>query len=30
LQEIYCKDRGRRARGLQVEFTDVDHIDFDL
>jgi transcriptional regulator with XRE-family HTH domain len=30
LQEIYFKDRGRRAHGLLVEFTDVEHIEFDL
>ncbi|KAF4406159.1 MULTISPECIES: DNA-binding protein [Streptomyces] len=30
LQEIYFKDRGRRARGLLVEFTDIDYIDVDL
>ncbi|MFE9637203.1 telomere-protecting terminal protein Tpg [Streptomyces sp. NPDC006463] len=30
LQEVYFKDRGRRAGGLLVEFTDVDHIEFDL
>jgi hypothetical protein len=30
LQEIYFKDRGRRAGGLLVEFTDVEHIDFDI
>ncbi|MFD6231332.1 telomere-protecting terminal protein Tpg [Streptomyces sp. NPDC060232] len=30
LQEIYFKDRGRRAGGLLVEFTDIDHIEFDL
>lgn len=29
-QEIYFKDRGRRAGGLLVEFTDVDHIDVQL
>lgn len=29
-QEIYFKDRGRRATGLLVEFTDVDHIDVQL
>ncbi|MFD6184874.1 telomere-protecting terminal protein Tpg [Streptomyces goshikiensis] len=29
-QEIYFKDRGRRANGLLVEFTDVDHIDVQL
>ncbi|MET7718899.1 XRE family transcriptional regulator [Streptomyces sp. NPDC005407] len=30
LQEIYFKDRGRRAAGLLVEFTDVDYIEVDL
>ncbi|MFF5985093.1 telomere-protecting terminal protein Tpg [Streptomyces olindensis] len=30
LQEIYFKDRGRRAQGLLVEFTDVEHLEFDL
>lgn len=30
LQEIYFKDHGRRAQGLQVEFTDVDYIEFEL
>ncbi|MGX1887286.1 telomere-protecting terminal protein Tpg [Streptomyces sp. NPDC055287] len=30
LQEIYFKDRGRRAGGLLVEFTDLEHIEFDL
>jgi hypothetical protein len=30
LQEIYFKDRGRRAQGLLVEFTDIDHIDVEL
>ncbi|MFD8982003.1 telomere-protecting terminal protein Tpg [Streptomyces sp. NPDC059564] len=29
-QEIYFKDRGRRASGLLVEFTDIDHIDVQL
>ncbi|MET8646445.1 XRE family transcriptional regulator [Streptomyces sp. NPDC004074] len=29
LQEIYFKDRGRRADGLTVEFTDIDYIDVD-
>ncbi|WP_095756362.1 telomere-protecting terminal protein Tpg [Streptomyces xinghaiensis] len=27
LQEIYFKDRGRRAQDLRVEFTDIDYID---
>jgi hypothetical protein len=30
LQEIYFKDRGRRAAGLLVEFTDVEDVEFDL
>ncbi|MEI5007398.1 XRE family transcriptional regulator [Streptomyces sp. PmtA] len=30
LQEEYFKDRGRRAAGLSVEFTDVDYVEFDL
>ncbi|MFF7680968.1 telomere-protecting terminal protein Tpg [Actinacidiphila glaucinigra] len=30
LQEIYFRDRGRRAAGLEVEFTDIDYIDFEL
>ncbi|MDX2710106.1 XRE family transcriptional regulator, partial [Streptomyces sp. PA03-6a] len=30
LQEIYFRDRGRRATGLEVEFTDIDYIDFEL
>ncbi|CAL9280121.1 XRE family transcriptional regulator [Streptomyces olindensis] len=30
LQEIYFKDHGRRAQGLLVEFTDVEHLEFDL
>jgi hypothetical protein len=29
LQEIYFKDRDRRALGLLVEFTDIDYLDFD-
>ncbi|MFJ9473067.1 telomere-protecting terminal protein Tpg [Streptomyces caniferus] len=29
LQEIYFKDRGRRASGLLVEFTDIDYIEVD-
>ncbi|MET8205893.1 XRE family transcriptional regulator [Streptomyces sp. NPDC005373] len=29
LQEIYFKDRGRRARGLLVDFTDIDYLDVD-
>jgi transcriptional regulator with XRE-family HTH domain len=27
LQEVYFKDRGRRAQGLEVEFTDIDYIE---
>ncbi|GAA3381253.1 hypothetical protein GCM10020367_71810 [Streptomyces sannanensis] len=27
LQEIYFKDDGRRAQGLEVEFTDIDYFD---
>ncbi|QNP66758.1 telomere-protecting terminal protein Tpg [Streptomyces genisteinicus] len=30
LQEIYFKDGGRRAHGLAVEFTDVEHIEFEI
>lgn len=30
LQEIYFKDRGRRADGLQVEFTDIDYVEMDF
>ncbi|MFF4188268.1 telomere-protecting terminal protein Tpg [Streptomyces sp. NPDC001691] len=29
LQEIYFKDRGRRARDLMVEFTDIDYVELD-
>ncbi|MFJ8313271.1 MULTISPECIES: telomere-protecting terminal protein Tpg [unclassified Streptomyces] len=29
LQEIYFKDRGRRARDLTVEFTDIDYVELD-
>ncbi|MFI6475204.1 telomere-protecting terminal protein Tpg [Streptomyces sp. NPDC050516] len=29
LQEIYFQDRGRRARDLQVEFTDIDYVELD-
>ncbi|RPF39351.1 hypothetical protein [Streptomyces sp. TLI_185] len=29
LQEIYFKDRGRRAHGLLVDFTDLDYLDVD-
>ncbi|SHM24882.1 telomere-protecting terminal protein Tpg [Actinacidiphila paucisporea] len=30
LQEIYSKDRGRRAHDLEVEFTDIDYIELDF
>ncbi|MEU6032989.1 helix-turn-helix domain-containing protein [Streptomyces tauricus] len=30
LQEIYFKDRGQRASGLQVAFTDIDYIELDF
>lgn len=30
LQEQYFKDNGRRATGLQVEFTDLDYIEMSL
>ncbi|MCX4970582.1 XRE family transcriptional regulator [Streptomyces sp. NBC_00654] len=30
LQEQYFKDRGRRAEGLQVEFTDIDYVELDF
>ncbi|MDC2960405.1 XRE family transcriptional regulator [Streptomyces gilvifuscus] len=30
LQEIYFKDRGQRAPGLQVAFTDIDYIELDF
>ncbi|MFG2527031.1 telomere-protecting terminal protein Tpg [Streptomyces sp. NPDC048516] len=30
LQEIYFKDRGRRASGLLVEFTDIDYVELDF
>ncbi|NUP40045.1 MAG: XRE family transcriptional regulator [Streptomyces sp.] len=29
LQEMYFKDRGRRAQGLEVEFTDIDYVELD-
>ncbi|WP_411137977.1 telomere-protecting terminal protein Tpg [Streptomyces sp. C10] len=29
LQEVYFKDRGRRADGLLVEFTDIDYVELD-
>ncbi|MEV0494487.1 telomere-protecting terminal protein Tpg [Streptomyces atratus] len=30
LQEQYFKDRGRRAEGLLVEFTDIDYVELDF
>ncbi|MEU3039254.1 telomere-protecting terminal protein Tpg [Streptomyces griseoaurantiacus] len=30
LGEMYFRDGGRRAHGLEVEFTDVEHLQFDL
>ncbi|MFI6254426.1 telomere-protecting terminal protein Tpg [Streptomyces sp. NPDC051016] len=30
LQDMYFRDGGRRAGDLEVEFTDIDYIDFDL
>ncbi|MET8128216.1 XRE family transcriptional regulator [Streptomyces sp. NPDC005065] len=30
LQEVYFRDGGRRAAGLLVEYTDLEHIEFDL
>jgi transcriptional regulator with XRE-family HTH domain len=30
LQEIYFKDRGRRAQGLEVEFTDIDYVELEF
>ncbi|MEU5811611.1 MULTISPECIES: telomere-protecting terminal protein Tpg [unclassified Streptomyces] len=30
LQETYFKDHGRRAQGLLVEYTDLEHVEFDL
>ncbi len=30
LGEMYFRDGGRRAAGLQVQFTDVEHVQFDL
>ncbi|MEU5716166.1 XRE family transcriptional regulator [Streptomyces sp. NPDC020403] len=30
LQEQYFKDGGRRAQGLQVEFTDIDYMEIDF
>ncbi|WP_432584915.1 XRE family transcriptional regulator [Streptomyces sp. HD1123-B1] len=30
LGETYFRDNGRRAHGLEVEFTDLEHVEFDL
>ncbi|MFL4910889.1 telomere-protecting terminal protein Tpg [Streptomyces sp. MMS24-I2-30] len=30
LGEVYFRDGGRRATGLEVQFTDVEHVEFDL
>lgn len=30
LGEVYFRDGGRRAHGLQVELTDIEHLEFDL
>ncbi|WP_181383808.1 hypothetical protein [Streptomyces sp. NWU339] len=30
LGEVYFRDGGSRAHGLAVEFTDVEHVEFDL
>ncbi|MFG2302622.1 telomere-protecting terminal protein Tpg [Actinacidiphila glaucinigra] len=30
LQEIYFQDRGRRAQGLRVDFTDIDYVEFEF
>ncbi len=30
LGEVYFRDSGRRAHGLEVELTDVEQLDFDL
>nr|WP_236076397.1 XRE family transcriptional regulator [Streptomyces coffeae] len=30
LGEMYFRDNGRRAHGLEVEFTDLEHVEFDL
>ncbi|MFJ5535219.1 telomere-protecting terminal protein Tpg [Streptomyces sp. NPDC093261] len=30
LGEVYFRDNGRRAQGLEVEFTDLEHLEFDL
>jgi hypothetical protein len=28
--EVYFPHNGRRAHGLEVEFTDIEHLEFDL
>jgi hypothetical protein len=30
LGEVYFRDHDRRAHGLDVQFTDVEHLEFDL
>ncbi|WP_030343527.1 telomere-protecting terminal protein Tpg [Streptomyces sp. NRRL S-1022] len=30
LGEVYFRDNGRRAHGLEVEFTDLEHLQFEL
>ncbi|WP_406865051.1 XRE family transcriptional regulator [Streptomyces sp. HUAS MG47] len=30
LGEVYFRDNGRRAHGLTVEYTDLEHVEFDL
>ncbi|GAB3171366.1 hypothetical protein GCM10027162_12510 [Streptomyces incanus] len=30
LGEVYFRDGGRRATGLAVRFTDIEHVEFDL
>lgn len=30
LGEMYFRDGGRRAHGLEIQFTDVEHLEFDL
>jgi hypothetical protein len=30
LGEVYFRDGGRRTVGLEVEFTDVEHLEFEL
>jgi transcriptional regulator with XRE-family HTH domain len=30
LQEVYFKDRGRRAQDLEVEFTDIDYVELEF